>query len=132
MKFGMIGMPLFLRKHTYFHGSDILLDLKVICYALDLHNWVDFQRSFANKNCLSGPFNAELCSKRYWWGPRSQEVKGAGRPHEVRIRSSSTLPPKPFVCRCCYQQAKQAHNKFSYAVIFSVLFLVASVSRVGL
>ena len=71
-------MHFFLRKHTYFHGSDILLDLNVICYALDFHNWVDFQRSFANKNCLSGPFNAELCSKRYWWGLRSQEVKGVG------------------------------------------------------
>ena len=75
-------MYFFLRKHTYFHGSDILLDLKVmLCtklqalvydilpleegagkrcsecgYALDFHNWVDFQRSIANENCLYRPF----------------------------------------------------------------------------
>ena len=29
-RFGLIGMHLFLRKHTYIHGSDILLDLKVM------------------------------------------------------------------------------------------------------
>ena len=39
-KFGLIGMHFLLRKHIYFHGSDILSDLKV--YALDFHNWVDF------------------------------------------------------------------------------------------
>ena len=30
MKFGLIGMHFFLRKHTYFHGIYILLDLKVM------------------------------------------------------------------------------------------------------
>ena len=50
-------MHFFLRKHTYFHGIDILLDLKAM-FALDFHNSVDFQRSVANENCLSGPFNS--------------------------------------------------------------------------
>ena len=30
------------------------------CYAQDFHNCVDFQRSIANENCLSGPFNQLL------------------------------------------------------------------------
>ena len=34
-KFGLIGMHFFLRRHIYFHGSDILLDLKVmLCTSL--------------------------------------------------------------------------------------------------
>ena len=60
-KFGMIGMHFFLRKHTYFHGSYILLRS---CFALDFHNWVDFQRSVANKNCLYKPFKFNLLLNR--------------------------------------------------------------------
>lgn len=43
----LVGDRAFFVKHEFirFKGR----------YALDFHKWVDFQCSFANKNCLSGP-----------------------------------------------------------------------------
>ena len=41
----LVGDRPFFVNHEFIKGR----------YALDFHNWVDFQCSFANKNCLSGP-----------------------------------------------------------------------------
>ena len=57
-------MHFFHRKDTYFHGIYLLLDLKVML-CIDFHNWVDFQRSVANKNCLYKPFKGPVYQRDF-------------------------------------------------------------------